>query len=122
MCVNYKNIKTKLEFEQALITLPDKDRINLCRFRCGNHKLPVHKRYLRHDTDNKCSLCNLNNVGDEFHYLFICPRLNLERERLLKKYYFTRPNVLKMYELFNTGSNKEKSNLAHFVSKIMSLF
>jgi hypothetical protein len=33
--------------------------------------------------DRICDICNLNNIGDEFHYLFECTFFENER----KKYY-----------------------------------
>ena len=40
---------------------------------CNNY-LPVEKgRWYKQDRINrKCRLCNLNEIGDEFHYLFKC--------------------------------------------------
>ena len=36
------------------------DRILLCKFRCGNNKLPVTKcRYLADQPLELCSLCNI---------------------------------------------------------------
>ena len=43
-------------------------------FRMCNNYLPVEKgRWCKQDHINrKCPLCNLNEIGDEFHYLFKC--------------------------------------------------
>ena len=57
------------------------EAIDFSRFRCGNHKLPdVAGRYNNIERCNRvCSLCNLNTVGDEYHYIYVCPAFNQER-------------------------------------------
>ena len=50
--------------------------------------MPVSKIYKHADTyDTKCKICDKNEIGDEFHYLFICPVFQEDRNRLLKEYY-----------------------------------
>ena len=48
----YKIFKTNLNFEKYLVNLNqrERDRISLCKFRCGNNKLPTTGRYQRTDT------------------------------------------------------------------------
>ena len=41
-------------------------------FRCVNSKLPVYDQIYMFDTD-KCTLCDLNARGEEYHYILICP-------------------------------------------------
>lgn len=51
--------------------------INLIKFRLSCHIFPIHQlRYidiLRHL--RTCLSCNLNEVGDKFHYMFLCAHL-----------------------------------------------
>jgi hypothetical protein len=76
-----------------------------------------------HDcTQQLCPLCNHAELSDELHYLFNCSALSQHRVLYLKKYYFVRPNTLKMHQLFNCNSKKQMYNLAKFVSIIMSQF
>ena len=104
-------------------TYHDSYNLSLCKFRCGNHKLPVAKcRYLSDQPMEMCPLCNLNVQGDEFHYVLVCPVLNDVRKRYVKKYHYTRPNVLKFHQLFNTTSVKQLKNLSKFCRIIMSKF
>lgn len=44
----------------------------ICKFKCGNHKLPVVKgRYNNINLeDRSCPLYNTGDIGDEIHYLF----------------------------------------------------
>ena len=47
--------------------------------------MPVSKVYKHTDTyDTKFKKCDKNEIGDEFHYLFICPVFQEDRNRLLK--------------------------------------
>ena len=123
LCSNYKLFKTEVGLENYLLVLNPVDRINLCRFRCGNHKLPAAEgRYLHNGETKICTLCNSHDQGDEFHYLFVCPSLSNSRSSYIKKYYYTRPNTLKMNELLNIRNPKQLSKLAKFVTFIMSHF
>ena len=40
-------------------------------------------------------------VVDEFHYVLQCSNFVTERKNLIPKYFFTRPNALKLSSLFN---------------------
>ena len=73
-CINYKYFKCNFKMEDYLLTLPNKLRIPLTKFRLRNHNLPiekgVHKNIPR--PQKLCKLCNDEEVGDEFHYLLKC--------------------------------------------------
>ena len=120
LCSNYRIFKSAWDQERYLVTLDPAERINLSKFRCGSSRLPgVINRSLPEGGRTKCPKCNLDEVGDEFHYVLVCPALKAPRGKYLNKYYFTRPNTMKMAELFNSGSCKQLVNLAKFVCEIM---
>ena len=58
-----------------------------------------------------CNLCDKQSVGDEYHYIFICPEFNLERLKYLGTKQFRYPNVLAMEKLFNSKNIQTISNL-----------
>ena len=122
-CINYRIFKTDVCLDQYLIKLPLSCRIALTKFRCGNHRLPVVTgRFNGIERQNRiCTLCNLNKIGDEFHYLFECPKIESNRKKYIKAYYRIRPNTFKMCQLFNSESSKELLNLAKFAKEIMKL-
>ena len=123
LCSNYKAFKTEFGQEKYITDLDIPDRIALSKYRCGSHKLPVAaERYSRQENYRPCRLCNSDEVGDEYHYVLVCPVLREVRERYLKPYYCGRPSTLKFSQLFNVGSTKELKKLAKFVKHIMSLF
>ena len=45
--------------------------------------------------------CDQNEIGDKFHYPFICPVFQEDRNRLLEKYYRKFPSMYKFIELIN---------------------
>ena len=122
LCLNYRLFKSDCSFEKYLLNLDARDRISLCRVRCGNHRLPVSEsRYRTSGSLNTCTLCNSGEVGDEYHYVLTCTALADQRKKYIKNYYYTRPNTVKFSELFNS-KGKQMSRLATFVKLIMSLF
>ena len=100
---NYSVFKNIISLEPYLIYLPRSSYLSLCKFRTGNHKLPIETGRWENIPLNErmCILCNLD-VGDEFHYLFKCPYFTEERVRYLKPYFYTRPNMIKFNTLLST--------------------
>jgi hypothetical protein len=123
-CFNYRIFKTDLFFEKYLIQLNYSDRLALCRFRCGNVRLPSNcSRFGREEIiDTTCNLCNLDVIGDEFHYLFICEAFEHERARYLKNYYLINPNTIKMSNLFNTNNIATLKKLCKLITAIQNKF
>ena len=93
----------------------------MSRFRCGYNRLPANK-YNSSESERKCNLCDIHDVGDEFHYLFVCNYFKSERNWYLKKYFIVRPNTLKMNQLFNVKNKKILRNLAIFQALIICTF
>ena len=123
-CITYRIFKDELSFEPYLSELNFVDRRALCKFRTGNHKLPVTKsRYILGggEIDVLCKLCQSGDVCDEFHTLFMCNFFANHRKKYLKKNYYSKPSTLKMYTLFNS-KGKQRLNLVKFVRFIMSQF
>ncbi len=119
-CVNYRIFKENLVFEKYLTQLDFKYRIILCRFRCGNNRLPSNsRRFINDNPDMLCNLCNSNSIGDEFHYLFICDAFQSIRPLYLKKYYICNPNTYKMAQLFKVSSIPSLKKLCKFISIIV---
>ena len=99
----YRLFKHKFQLENYLLKLPYVMKKNLCLFRTRNHILPIEcGRWRNVDiSERKCHLCH-SDVGDEFHFLFCCPSIALERRKYIDRYYYPSPNVLKFDELMNT--------------------
>ena len=78
--------------------------VPILRFRTANHRLPAEKGRWENIPyeDRKCQVCDKNEIGDEFYYLFTCPAFANERTHLIKLYYNNRPNILKLKQLMQS--------------------
>lgn len=57
--------------------------------------------------ERKCTLCNSNEVEDEYHFSFVCPIYYDLRIRYIKRYYRNHSSMLKFIQLLDTNNNKE---------------
>ena len=85
------------------LKLPKSMYEHFARFRTGNHRFSCETgSYQGVDhAERKCGLCNMQDVGDEIHYLLICPCFQNGREKYIKKYLYTTPNILKFRQLMS---------------------
>ena len=120
-CIIYRTFKTNFEIENYLTLLDCSDRITISRFRCRNTKIPVVTLgYANRDTpyENRlCSICNLNEVGDENHYILRCPVLQAHRTRYISNYYIRNPSIA-ISQLFQTKSVTVLKKLGKFIAEI----
>lgn len=119
-CYNYRMFKREFCFESYLIRLPVSLRIVFAKFRLSNHNLPIEKG--RHwnieRCERKCTQCNV--LGDEFHYLFICPLFSDDRKLFLTKGYQRNINADKYYTLFSSKNYQKLCKLTKFIKIIMN--
>ena len=73
---------------------------------------------IRHE--RKCTLCNDNELGDEYHYIFVCDNFNNERNLLLPKYYTKRHNMLKFNVILNCKNRKTLNNFSRFINIVIN--
>ena len=68
---NYSIFKDNINLEDYFLKLPKSMYEHFARFRTGNHRFPCETgRYQGVDyAERKCRLCNMQDVGDEMHYL-----------------------------------------------------
>ena len=125
VCCNYILCKDNFVFENYLLRLPIQLRQPLLKFRLCNHKLPIQrKRFENIPRDERiCTLCDMHEIGDEFHYLFNCqfPIIKQNRLLLLPAYYNHHPNVLKFNMLLNVQSMSKLVKLAKFIRIILKV-
>ena len=62
-----------------------------------------------------CHMCDREEIGDEFHYLFNCTHITIKEKRrsLLSNYYLHHATVIKMNDLLNL---RPKKNMRIFVN------
>ena len=120
----YRIFKINFNLENYLLNLFPHYRNTMTKFRTSNHKLPIETGRWTDiaRSDRKCMLCDLNEIGDEFHYLFKCNYLKKERNHLINSYYYVRPNVMKFEQLFNLDTETKQINLCKFLNIIMDKF
>jgi hypothetical protein len=120
--VNYRMYKTVFEQANYLTILPFRNVISLIKFRTTNNDLPVNKLRFQAIPRNEriCTKCTLNEIGDEFHYLFLCPAFDEKRQQYIPKYYCIRPNSFKFSQLLSSKRKSLLLNLSRFVSVILA--
>ena len=120
----YGMFKENINLEHYFTQIPKKDYLTLVKFRTSNHYLPIETGRWNniHVEARKCKLCNLNDTGDEMHYLLICPYFHCQRKLNLKPYYYTKPNVLKFKQIMNVRSVKQLHKLSTYILLISNFF
>ena len=131
-CVNYRMFKNEWGLSPYLSLLSLEQRTILTKFRTRNHYLPVcpnsHFKRKTEDSaskivkDSHCPLCTINEIGDEYHYIFKCPAFAADRKKLIDVRYTNRHNALKFQELFESNDIEVLGKLAKFTHIIMSTF
>ena len=121
---NYALYKTQICFEKYLDSLPLCYSLPMLKLRTSNHKLPVEKgRYvnLQHD-ERLCTLCDMNRLGDEYHFVMECPALQYLRNQYLPQYYTTHPNFYKYTTLMKMDNRKRLLSFAKFIRQGLKQF
>ena len=123
-CILYKFFKSDLKFESYLIKLPAGYKRIFTKFSTSNHKLPVEKgRFTKLPRNMRiCENCDCNNLCDEYPFLLECPALNDTRKKIIKKYYWQRPNILKFEQLMSTLSYQKQILLVKFIKEGFEIY
>ena len=117
----YRIYKIELKLENYLLCLPKNLAIALCKFRCLNSNLPVEKgRFYGIERANRlCTLCNRQEIGDEFHYLFNCNHFINERRKYIPRNFYRYPNVFNFKNLMCSTDKNTLIKIALFAKIIM---
>ena len=117
---NYRKFKWSFGPDAFYITLPSDCAISLLRFRTTNNALPVNR--LRSENvpihERICQKCWLGDIGDEYHYLFLCPYFSEKRKEFLPKYYIDKPSFEKYHCLMSSNKKTLLLKLKHFVTYV----
>ena len=120
----YLLFKDNLNFEKYLINVSKFYYSKIIKYRTGNHRLPVETG--RWDdiplNERKCKICTIDDIGDEYHYLFTCDYFTSDRKLYLKPYFYVKPNIRKYRELFTSTNETTLIKLSKFVAIIMEKF
>ena len=103
--------------------LPQDLWIPMCKFRTTNHKLPVEVyswSYFKKERNERiCNLCNLEDIGDEYHYVMKCPIFDDLRKLYIPKYFTVNPSVYKFIELMKMEDKHTIFKMARFSKAII---
>lgn len=119
----YKSIKTRYGYDEIQDEIDTQLVYYLTKFKTSNHRLPVETgRWHRIPfQERKCLHCN-NDLGDEFHFLFICPQFTEVRKKYIDSYYYRHPSMYKAQELFQSKGLGVIKKLCLMIKHIMLAF
>ena len=120
-CSLYKEFKTELKFENYLNDLDVTIKYFLIRYRTSNHRLPIEQGRFNNipRVDRKCTLCEMGDIGDEYHYMFVCSKFNEARKKFVKKSLYTKPSVKTFCDLIGSQKKSEIVKVAKFSKVIL---
>jgi hypothetical protein len=79
-------------------------------------------QYIFYTTERICDLCNKEELGDEFHYLFNCTFFKDERKQFIPEYLYNVPNTISFSELMNSDDKYVLIGLSKYAKIVMSVF
>ena len=96
-------------------SFPSKYQQIIAKLKLTSHALAIETgRYNKTNrNDRKCLNCS-DYVEDEFHFILVCPKYNEYRLRFLKKYYWEKPLMFNLLQLFNSEKFSESCNSGRF--------
>jgi hypothetical protein len=123
-CYNYRQYKQDFGLEKYTTRLSNNNIRLLARFRTLNHKLPVQMGRYNNVPRNEriCEKCDMGVLGDEYHYLLICPQFAEQRKRYIPTKYFSIATKIKFGHLLSTKSRNILLRLTNFIRAINKQF
>ena len=121
----YKSIKQNWSFGQYLEHVNvTQHRKALCRLIVSSHRLRIETgRWERPPVPREmrqCEICH-QGVEDEFHFVCVSSAHVHIRKNYIKQYYWKRPSMFKLVQLFNTENRKALKGLAKYVYQAFNL-
>ena len=123
------NIKPSLILYKRLNTTFDRscylEQMNIptyrnavARLRLSSHQLLIetgrHRNIKRED--RKCTLCNLNDIEDEFHFMLVCPFYQDLRHIYISMLNSSNLNVLNAIGIYYTKANHKRVSVLNVVN------
>ena len=121
----FRNLKYSYMYQPApyLYKVLKKCRNAISQLRLSLHPLLVETgrctgvpRELR-----KCTLCELNDIEDEYHFVHRCSKYQTLRAVYIPSYYSRNPSMFKFIKLLNCAKVKTLNNLAVYIIKAFKL-
>ena len=123
-CTLYRIFKSEPKIENYLTDLSYSLRISTVKFLTRTHHLPItYNRFNGQDTvDNTCKKCDLEEVGDENHYIFSCKFFTNDRHKYLPNYSKGTSNFESAWKDLISYKDDNLVKLANFIHIISSHF
>ena len=97
-------------------------RVCFTKLRLSSHKFLVERaRWLKVKvpyTQRTCTLCNSNDIEDEYHVTLVCEYFRDVRKKYIKPFYYQRPNMMKFLDLMTSVSKKDRFRLMLFLKVV----
>lgn len=114
----------KLQFSQSyhIKHMPTQLSKILMAFLTRNHHLPIEVGRWRNIPANErlCPTCA--DIGDEYHYVMICPNFRNQRKKYLSQTIYSRPSMAKFLNLLNSSNYLQIKKLCLFCKEIREHF
>ena len=125
-CFYYQHFNFKPCLQNYLRKMPADIWTPIVKLKTANHRLPIElyswDLLFKERNERLCTICDLKEVGDEYHYVMICPIFREAREEFFTKYFRTKPSVFKYIELINSTNFKVLKGLAKFLEIVFTIF
>ena len=120
----YKNFKKANYFETYLSKINYRSyQVLFTKLRCGLLDLTIHSgrinKVQRHN--RLCTFCNLGQIEDEFHFLFICPIYAELRNLYIPKLFTRNPTVVRFCSFLKTDNPLVLKHICIFVEKALEM-
>ena len=116
-CFLYRHLLYSYDMQLYLKRpIPKKLQNCISRFRLSSHSLSIETGRYHNivQTNRLCPICH-TDIEDEFHFILKCPMYDDLRKLFIKPFYYERPSVFKLIQLFTTVNLKEICNLGRFL-------
>ena len=103
----YREIKPTIDISIYLEKLTNvKHRNAISKIRLSSHNLNIELgRHRQIERNNRtCPFCDLDEVEDEYHFNLIRPQYCDVWKTYIKKYYYIRPSMFKLVQLFQNDN------------------
>ena len=105
----FKRLKSSFGWSYYLTKMKISSHRNaVAKLRLSAHNLYIetgrHRNISRNDRNR--SLCSLQELEDEFHFMLVCPAYTDLSKTNIKMYYYQNPSMLKLIQLLNSSNIK----------------
>ena len=111
------------KLDQYMLELPLNLSTWYTRFKTGSHRLPIEVGRWHNINYNQriCTVCN-SAVGDEYHFLLVCPNLLTLRKTHLPPYFSKNPTPTKFIYLMNCTYKPLMFKIANYLKQGLHMF